>query len=111
MDGFVDDTTAWANQFVKELTLYAYEEYNEEMVYALLNDLVDKTTQLAQSWENLLWSTGGKLELPECFYYIVSWCFDTKGNAHVRTKTELKEKGINIDINESATNTKAAIKH
>ena len=49
MDGFVDDTMAWANQFVKELTVYAYQESDTETAYAMLHDLVEQTTKLAQS--------------------------------------------------------------
>jgi negative regulator of replication initiation len=111
IDAFVDDTTTWANQFVKELLTYAKTRFNTETAYLLLNDLVYKTTELAQSWEELLWSTGGKLELPKCFFYIVSWWFDHNGEAKVRTKAELKEQGIKIDIIESETKETAAIKH
>ena len=49
--------------------------------------------------------------MPKCFFYIVSWWFDEKGNAKVRTKAELKEHNISIDVIESETNEKAAIKH
>ena len=54
MDGFVDDTTAWANQFVKEMQHYSHAEFDNITAYEFLNDLVSKTTQLAQNWEELL---------------------------------------------------------
>ena len=67
MDGFVDDTTAWANQFIEELAHDSHNDFTSETAYSMLKDLVNKTRLLAQSWEELLWSTGGKLELPKCF--------------------------------------------
>jgi hypothetical protein len=31
-------------------------------------------------WNDLLDASGGTLELSKCFYYILSWKFDKKGN-------------------------------
>ena len=39
------------------------------------------TLILAQWWENLLHSSGGKLELSKCFYYMFHWMFDLQGAA------------------------------
>ena len=33
----------------------------------------------AQWWEQLLFSTGGKLELTKCFYHPILWHFDDEG--------------------------------
>jgi 23S rRNA maturation-related 3'-5' exoribonuclease YhaM len=32
------------------------------------------------AWKELLEASGGKLELTKCFYYILTWKFDPKGN-------------------------------
>jgi hypothetical protein len=34
-----------------------------------------------QWWEELLVATGGKLELPKCFYYLICWAFNGYGDA------------------------------
>jgi hypothetical protein len=62
MDGFVDDTTAWLNQFCAEL-LNPAEDF--------AGTVTDKLQAMAQWWEALLHATGGKLELDKCFYYIM----------------------------------------
>ena len=42
----------------------------------------------AQWWEELLHSTGGKLELPKCFYYLMAWKFNSEGEASLMTTDE-----------------------
>ena len=45
--------------------------------------------EAAQYWEQLLDATGGKLELPKCFYYILRWNFNKEGEASLATKEEI----------------------
>jgi hypothetical protein len=75
IDGFVDDTSLF----------YSLNTFSKHC-----NDICLLTTALKQdlvSWKELLEATGGKLELKKCFYYIMSWRFDGKGNA-IPTKIE-----------------------
>jgi hypothetical protein len=44
-----------------------------------MEKLIKTTKTIAQDWENLLWSTGGKLELPKCFFYDCTWKFHDNG--------------------------------
>ena len=76
MDGFVDDTTAWANRFLASLN-----------GQTTIDDIAHDLQITAQWWEELLTATGGKLELKKCFYYIISWAFDDDGNPHIVTET------------------------
>lgn len=43
----------------------------------------------AQWWEQLLHITGGKLELPKCFYNIMYWVFDDNGKARTLLPEEI----------------------
>jgi hypothetical protein len=52
----------------------------------------------AQWWEQLLHATGGKLELPKCFYYLLNWVFDIEGEARLATPEELN---IQITLRQS----------
>ena len=38
-----------------------------------LSDLLQTAQQLSQSWEKLLFASGGALELTKCFAYIMFW--------------------------------------
>jgi len=68
MTGFVDDTTHWVNNFESAIK----GKYS-------INAMYQDTQQTAQWWEQLLHATGGKLELPKCFYYPIIWNFDDEG--------------------------------
>ena len=58
---------------------------------------------MAQWWENLLWSSGGQLELSKCFFYCMHWHFDAAGRPQLATKELLEEMGHRVDIIESAS--------
>lgn len=58
--GFVDDITHFTNFFAQSLQ----EDEN-------LQDLAQMTITAAQWWEELLYATGGKLELQKCFFYMM----------------------------------------
>ena len=72
--------------------------------------MIYETTQTAQWWENLLWSTGGELELSKCFFYIMHWYFDEKGQPHLALQEQLQRMKCEIQITESTTNRIADIK-
>ena len=60
--GFVNDTTLWVNTPFQS-NLHSYIQS--------IDALLQQTETTAQWWEELLHSTGGKLELPKCFYYTI----------------------------------------
>ena len=45
-----------------------------------LSDLLQTAQQLSQSWETLLFASGGALELTMCFAYVMYW--DLTGGMH-----------------------------
>jgi hypothetical protein len=71
MDAFVDDSTSRNNRFKESL-------HNRSRNY--IRQIVSDLSHTAQTWEKLLYSTGGALELSKCFYYLVHWIYDTHGN-------------------------------
>jgi hypothetical protein len=77
IDGFIDDTTAWINQF-KDALRNKYQH----------NKMVQQLQNTAQWWEELLVTTGGKLELNKCFYYIIDWVFNEHGQPQICDKKE-----------------------
>lgn len=103
MDGFVDDTTAWINRFVEEIM----DEFAQEDSIAekIVGDLADTS----QWWEQLLYSTGGKLELSKCLYYVLSWQFDEEGRASLRPQNAIP--GRQITVTSSAGEGIEEIKH
>ena len=91
IDGFVDDTTGCTNQFTMELLMFATERHDKTKGYKLLKNIVSDAQQLAQRWERLLWSTGGKLELTKCFTYIIHWVFNDNGKPQQATNKYLED--------------------
>jgi hypothetical protein len=43
----------------------------------------------AQTWERLLWLSGGKLELSKCLYYIMSWHYSEDGSATLKSCSDI----------------------
>jgi ribonuclease HI len=74
-DCFVDDTTTFCNT-------------NPDALKAELQ-------ANAQQWESILYSSGGALELPKCFYYIMDWSFDENGQPYLKEPTPLPLTIIN----------------
>ena len=72
MTAFADDTTSFVNSFVSSLSSSLDFSYLRE---------VSQTT--AQWWEQLLHTTGGRLELAKCFVYMIIWTFDEEGIPHL----------------------------
>jgi hypothetical protein len=57
------------------------------------------------AWKELLEASGGKLELTKCFYYILTWKFDTKGNPIPTTISEQRMVTNQIRIPDKDRNT------
>ena len=70
IDEFVDDTTICIND--------ANEELSPE-------ELTMKLRDIAQSWEKLLFASGGALELKKCFYYCLIWNWNGEGEPSYTT--------------------------
>jgi hypothetical protein len=78
--GFVDDVTHWNINT------------DHSAASAPLSVILDDTQKMAQWWENLLFSTGGKLELSKCFYYAIYWIYDHEGVASMLDTTVLPQQ-------------------
>jgi hypothetical protein len=85
-DGFVDDV---ANVFNFGLAAMLAVDYAEQM-------LATGMQAEAQTWERLLWSTGGALELSKCFCYIMTWRFHKNGTPILLTPTEMPDIAVNL---------------
>ena len=111
IDGFVDDTTLWTNFFLRDLNQCQDDRrYSATDSVAMPHELITETTEAAQWWENMLWTTGGELELSKCFYYVMHWYFDQTGRPHLASKQMLKRLVCQIDIIQSKDNSKEKIK-
>ena len=66
MIGFVDNSTAQVNLFDED------EAPNPAKLIELMQ-------QDAQLWNDLLWASGGNLELPKCSYHYLQWQFTANG--------------------------------
>lgn len=76
-EAFVDDTGLGTNQTSSEqLQLQSYRTQQE---------VVQNLVTLAQEWEQLLYSTGGALNLQKCFWFTLSWRW-SKGKAVLETQ-------------------------
>jgi hypothetical protein len=54
-----------------------------------ISDLSCRLAHMSQTWEKLLFSSGGALELSKCFYYIVYWKW-VNGLPKMLTKAEME---------------------
>jgi hypothetical protein len=88
MTGFVDDTTHWINNDIRQVTTG--------------DNIITKMSNAAQYWEQLLHASGGKLELTKCFFYHMKWNFDSEG---VPTLGEIDDQHRTTTITDSGTNT------
>jgi hypothetical protein len=85
--GFVDDSTSCTGITEQES----------------LEDLIQKMREDAQLWHDLLWCSGGKLELSKCGYHIIHYNFDDSGIPkmmhHPSEKISLKDaEGGDVNI-------------
>jgi hypothetical protein len=77
-DGFVDDTTGYHSKTPEWL-------HSTPSIAEVFQGLQTD----AQTWERLLWTTGGLLELKKCRLYIVYWQFDANGKGTMMSNEEL----------------------
>ncbi len=63
----------------------------------------------AQTWERLLHSTGGALELSKCFFYVMAWKFKKDGTPMLLTPDEMPN--ISIHLTTGTSNTLHPIAH
>jgi hypothetical protein len=57
----------------------------------------------AQSWERLLWLTGGALELPKCFFYIMAWPFRKNGTLVLMDLPQMPNIAIDLTLGTEPT--------
>ena len=75
---FIDDNTSATNRFLDWLRA---PPTPTELVTDLKHD--------AQTWERLLFTSGGLLKLRKCLYYVMSWQFDEEGRATLLLKSDI----------------------
>jgi hypothetical protein len=73
-----DDASNATNSFLRWL----HEPPSDAIVLSMLH-------HDAQTWESLLWTTGGLLNLLKCLFYIMSWEFDADGRPSLKSKMYL----------------------
>jgi len=61
-EAYIDDTTLWILAMAGSMHL-----------------LLRQAEQQAQTWERLLWTTGGALNLKKCFWYYIDWKWTATG--------------------------------
>ena len=64
--GFVDDSNGSTNDF-------------QPQTQTDIGTLLDRMTQDAQLWNDLLYCSGGKLELPKCSFHVLQFDFKPNG--------------------------------
>jgi len=47
--------------------------------------LLQQAERQAQTWERLLWMTGGALKLNKCFWYYIDWKWTVTGAPEMKT--------------------------
>ena len=75
---FVDDNTNYSNKFLPWL--------HTPPQPTVLRDMIQHD---AQTWERLLWTSGGLLKLEKCLYHLMVWTFDDEGNASLTPSSDL----------------------
>jgi len=66
VDAFVDDT------------LVGLTDYPGEKPMSALT-MLKLLEKCAQTWQNLLFASGGVLEVSKCYYYMIQWYWDAQG--------------------------------
>jgi len=103
---FVDDTTNLTNAFTTELNEHNDDHFHNLHKQQFLANLTNTAASYNQYWENLLWVTGGKLELKKCFHHILAWQFDNQGQPHHIQKEQLHQFAIDLTPSHNKTLTK-----
>jgi hypothetical protein len=84
-DGFVDDTTG-------------YHSRQPEWISAqpTIDTVFQGLKKDAQSWERLLWTTGGRLALDKCKFYVAYWQFDETGQGLLMSNQDLQTPSLKL---------------
>jgi hypothetical protein len=86
MEAFVDDTDVAVN--------------DSERTYTT-GELTQTLQTEAQHWEKLLSTSGGKLELTKCFFYLMYWKFSDDGIPTLTKKSQIPHKLMLYQGNET----------
>ena len=73
--------------------------------YETLRDILNRTQNDAQLWNDILRSSGGALELTKCFLQVIYWRFSSTGAPYAGSP----EEDHHIDIINRTTNKKVQI--
>jgi hypothetical protein len=76
---FIDDASNCTNEFVEWLHQTPH-----------VSTIVSMLESDSQTWERLLWTSGGLLNLKKCLYYVVAWSFDSEGKANMTPATDIR---------------------
>jgi hypothetical protein len=95
-DGFVDDVTNFFNFGLATMLLSNDFDY-EDLAMGLQTE--------AQTWERLLYSTGGQLELSKCLYYLMVSDFKPDGTPTLRKAADMGNDLIQLTTGNSTTKT------
>jgi hypothetical protein len=90
-DGFVDDVTHFFNKGLK---------YSLQTTVQAIGIIKGLETE-GQTWEHLLWTMGGKLELSKCLYYLLLYKFDPDGTPHMRSATNMEQEHVTLTSGKS----------
>ena len=85
----------WLEAIVDDTSLFTNMVHDND-----LNNLVRTLEKDSQTWEKFLSASGGCLELSKCFYYVLSWTFDEKGDAVPMTLEEVNQLTSPIHLQE-----------
>ena len=91
MIGFVDDSNGQTNQFLTEETHQTSDE------------VLRQTQSNAQTWADLLYVSGGALELSKCSYHVLSWAFSAQGDPVLYTDRQ-RYSPITVTDRQTGTN-------
>jgi hypothetical protein len=92
----------WIQGFVDDTSIFSNLEYDNTNT----SDLLQQVQSDTQIWTNFLRITGGELELPKCFYYILSWKWDKWGNPIPQNSTEQNLQHNSLQIQNTTDLTK-----
>ena len=67
--------------FVDDISIYFLLPPHQDMLHHSPQDLADKIEIIAQDFERKIYSTGGNLSLPKCFWYLIDWVWEDNGTA------------------------------
>jgi hypothetical protein len=83
-DGFVDDVTHFFNMGLK----------NSLKTKVEASSIIRGLEREGQTWERLLWTTGGKLELSKCLYYLMIYKFSPDGTPHLQEAAQMEQDHV-----------------